>query len=295
MSLQAKITKKMLSFQLSGWSEENVDEQRAQQEKIARIVKLPADIRCQPVNVNGVPGEWIEAPGADLGVFLYLHGGAYNLGSINTHRELVARLSRSTGMRAMAINYRLAPEHPFPAAVEDASKAYRWLLTQGLNPSQMILAGDSAGGGLTLATLLALRDSGEPLPAGAVCISPWTDLACTGACVHEKAPLDKILSPDGLTRSAKNYAGGIDLRSPLISPLYADLKGLPPLLIQVGTDEILLDDARRVAEKAQEAGVDVTLEIWEEMFHVFQIIPFLPETGRALENIADFVAGVLIK
>ncbi len=290
MSWQAKITKKMLSFHLAGWSDGNVVEQRTKQEKTARIIKLPVDIHCQIVNVNGIPGEWIEAPGADRGTILYLHGGAYTLGSINTHRELVARLSRSTGLRALAIDYRLAPENPYPAAVEDASKAYHWLLTQGIDPAQMIIAGDSAGGGLTLATLVTLRDAGESLPAGAVCISPWTDLACTGDCKQDKAQLDKILNPDGLTRSAKSYAGGHDLRSPLISPLYANLKGLPPLLIQVGTDEILLDDATRIAEKAKIAGVDVTLEIWDEMFHVFQMVPFLPETKKAMGQIADFVS-----
>jgi len=294
MSWQAKISKKMLSFQLAGWSDGNVAQQRAFQEKATRyLLKPPADVRCQPVNADGVPGEWIAAPGADLGTILYLHGGAYTLGSINTHREMVARLSRSTGMRALAINYRLAPEHPYPAALEDATLVYRWLLSQGIDAARIIVAGDSAGGGLTLATLVALRDAGEPLPAGAVCISPWTDLACTGDCVHEKAPLDKILSPDALSRSAKSYAGEHDLRSPLISPLYADLRGLPPLLIQVGTDEILLDDARRIAEKAQMAGVNATLEIWEEMFHVFQIIPFLPETKKALKQIADFVSRIL--
>ncbi len=295
MSWQAKITKKILSFQLAGWSEGNVVDKRAQQEKTARYLKLPADIRCQPVNVKGVPGEWIDAPVNDQGTILYLHGGAYTLGSINTHRELVARLSRSTRMRALAIDYRLAPEHPYPAAVEDATTVYHWLLTQGIDPAKMVIAGDSAGGGLALATLLALRDAGESLPLGAVCLSPWADLACTGACIHEKASLDKILSPDGLSRSAKSYAGGHDLRSPLISPLYGELKGLPPLLIQVGTDEVLLDDARRIAEKAQIAGVDVTLEIWEEMFHVFQLIPFLPETKKALENIAAWVARLFNK
>lgn len=293
MSWQAKIYKKILSFQLAGWSEGNVVEKRSMQEKTIRFLKTPADVHCQPVNAGGVVAEWIEAPGAYLGTILYLHGGAYTLGSINTHRELVARLSRSTGMRALVINYRLAPEHPYPAALEDATMAYRWLLTQGIEPAQIIIAGDSAGGGLTLATLLALRATGELLPAGAICISPWTDLACTGECVHEKAPLDKILSPDALAHSAKSYAGGQDLRSPLISPLYANLSGLPPMLIQVGTDEILLDDAKRISEKAQIAGVDVTLEIWEGMFHVFQIIPFMPESKKALENIADFVSKIL--
>jgi len=293
MSWQAKISKKMLSFQLAGWSEGSVVEQRTKQEKTTRFLKPPADVRCQPVEANGVPAEWIAAPGANSGAILYLHGGAYTLGSINTHREMVARLSRSTGMPVLAINYRLAPEFPYPAALEDASTAYRWLLAQGNDPARIIIAGDSAGGGLTLATLIALRDAGESLPAGAVCLSPWTDLACTGDCVHEKAPLDKILSPEALSRSAKSYAGDHDLLSPLISPLYADLSGLPPLFIQVGTDEILLDDARRIAEKAQKAGVDVTLEIWDEMFHVFQIIPFMPETKKAMGKIAEFVSRIL--
>lgn len=293
MSRLAKFFKKIMTLPLSAWAHGNVIEQRAMQEKMSRFLKPPADVRCQPVDTNGVPAEWIAAAGADAGAILYLHGGAYTLGSINTHREMVSRLSRSTGMPALAINYRLAPEHPYPAALQDASTAYRWLLAQGNDPDRILLAGDSAGGGLTLATLVALRDAGEPLPAGAVCLSPWTDLACTGDCVREKAPMDKILNPDALARSAKSYAGGHDLRSPLISPLYADLRGLPPLLIQVGTDEILLDDARRIAEKAQMAAVDVTLEIYEEMFHVFQIIPFMPETKKAMGQIAEFVKRIL--
>ena len=242
---------------------------------------------------NGVPAEWIAAPGAELGAILYLHGGAYTLGSINTHREMVARLSRSTGMRALIINYRLAPEHPYPAALEDATTAYRWLLAQGNDPARILIAGDSAGGGLTLAALIALRDAGEPLPAGAVCLSPWTDLTCSGDSIQTKAQDDLILTLENLSRSARSYAGEHDLRSPLISPLFADLSGLPPLLIQVGTDEILLDDARRIVEKAQTAGVDVTLEIWEEMFHVFQMVSIMPGTKKALGQIGDFVARIL--
>jgi len=290
VSLQAKIVKKLLPLQISGWSEGPIEEQRARQEKTVKYAKLPADVCCQPVCVNGVSVEWIEAPDADLGVILYLHGGAYTVGSINTHREFVARLARATQMRGLAINYRLAPEHPFPAALQDATAAYLWLLTQGFDPARIIIAGDSAGGGLTLATLVALRDAVEPLPAGAVCISPWTDLAITGASIQNKAKLDPILAPDILERCAKYYAGEHELTSPLISPLYADLKSLPPLLIQVGTDEILLDDAVRCAENARKAGVDVTLEVWDEMFHVFQMVSFLPETKKAVRHIAGFVS-----
>jgi acetyl esterase/lipase len=290
MSLQAKVVKRLLPLQFSGWSEGPIEEQRARYEGNAKRIRLPANVRCQPVSANGVAAEWIEAPGADRGVMLYLHGGAYALGSIDTHREIVARLARATKLRGLAIDYRLAPEHPFPAALEDATAAYGWLLDNGYTPSRVVIAGDSAGGGLALATLVALRDAGQPLPAGAVCISPWTDLALTGASIQGKAAVDPILDPESSERYARSYAGEHERTSPLVSPLYAELTGLPPLLIQVGTDEILLDDARRCAEKAREAGVDVTLEIWKEMFHVFQMVRFLPEAKEAVRHIAEFVS-----
>jgi acetyl esterase/lipase len=293
VSLRTQIVKKLVSIQMSGWSEGSIEEQRTRQEKTVRYARLPANIHCRPVNAGGVPAEWIEAPDADREVILYLHGGAYALGSINVHRELVARLAHSTKMRALAINYRLAPEHPYPAALEDATTVYLWLLNEGVDPSKTIIAGDSAGGGLALAALVALRDAGEPLPAGAVCISPWTDLALAGASIQNKAKVDPILTPDDLKMYARYYAGEHELSSPLISPLYADLNDLPPLLIQVGTDEILLDDAVRCADKAREAGVDVTLEIWSEMFHVFQMIWLLAETKTAIRHIAEFVSQKL--
>ncbi len=294
MSLQTKIVKKLLSLQFSGWSEGTIEEQRARQEKSIRFARLPKGLDYQPVRANGVLAEWITASDADSGVVLYLHGGAYALGSIRTCREFVSRLARATKMRALALDYRLAPEHPFPAALEDATSAYRWLLSQGIDPAQIIIAGDSAGGGLTLATLVALRDAGETLPAGAVCISPWTDLALTGASIRNKAKADPILGHASLEMYARYYVGERELTSPLISPLYADMKGLPPLLIQVGADEILLDDATRCTENARKASVDVTLEIWDEMFHVFQLVSFLPETKKAMERIAGFVAQNLV-
>ena len=294
MSIRNKIIKKLVSFLMSGWSKGTIEEQRTRQEKMSKYAKLPADIQCQPINVEGISAEWINAPDADLGVILYLHGGAYALGSINVHREFIARLALATKMRCLAINYRLAPEHPFPAALEDATAAYHWLLTQGVDPSQIIIAGDSAGGGLALVTMVTLRDAGEQLPAGAVCISPWTDLSLTGASIEQKSKLDPILNPTSLDMYAKYYAGEYELTSPLISPLYADLQELPPLLIQVGADEILVDDAIRLTEKARDASVDVTLEIWDEMFHIFQLIPFLPETKKAIGSIAEFVSQNLI-
>ena len=293
MSVRAKIAKRLVSFQLSGWSEGTIEEQRARQARTHRFIRLPAGVASQTVSVNGISAEWIHTPDAGAGVIVYLHGGAYALGSIDTYRGLVGRLAHSTKLRALAINYRLAPEHPYPAALEDATTVYGWLIEQGVAPSQIIIAGDSAGGGLALATLLALRDGGEPLPAGAVCMSPWTDLALTGASVQSKASVDPILDSDSLRMYADYYAGGHELTNPLISPLYADLQGLPPLLIQVGTDEILLDDAARYAENAQKAGVDVTQEIWEDMFHVFQMMAFIPETKTALDRISAFVSQAL--
>ena len=295
MSIRTKIINRLVALQMSGWSRGPIEAQRARQEKALRYVRLPTDIHCQPANTEGVPAEWIKAPGVDSGVLLYLHGGAFALGSINTSREWVARLVRATKMRALAINYRLAPEHPYPAALDDATTAYLWLLKKGVEPSRIILAGDSAGGGLALSTLVGQRDAGHPLPAGAVCISPWTDLALTGDSIQDKAQIDPILSPGDLDMYAGYYAGEYERTWPLLSPLYADLQGLPPLLIQVGTDEILLDDAVRCASKARKTGVDVTLETWDGMFHVFQMFPFLPETKRAVESIAKFVSQRLVR
>lgn len=289
MNLRAKIIKKVVHFQMAGWSEGSIEEQRARQEKTTKVAFLPRDVSCRAVDVDGTPAEWVDLPGAELGVMLYLHGGGYALGNVNTHRELVARLARATRLRGLALDYRLAPEHPFPAALEDSTKAYHWLLEQGFDPSQLFIAGDSAGGGLTLATLVNLREAGESLPAGAVCLSPWTDLALTGSSMKTKAKADPMLDPESIKQYVRYYAGKDAAAHPLISPLYADFKDLPPLLIQVGEDEILLDDAVRCAEKARQAGVEVTLEVWEEMFHVFQIMPFLSEAKQAVKQIAAFV------
>ena len=292
-SMQARIAEIFMRFQLSGWSKGTIAEQRSRQEKTARFVRLPADIHCRPVEIHGMPAEWIAEVHADAGVMLYLHGGAYALGSINVHREMVARLAEAAGIKALVINYRLAPEHPFPAALEDTITAYHWLLAQGYDPPRIAIAGDSAGGGLAIAALVALRDAGEVLPAAAVCISPWIDLTLSGASTHQNVSSDPILDPQSLAKYAGYYAGDLELTSPLISPLYANLEGLPPLLIQAGTHEILLDDATRLAENAHQAGVDVTLETWDGMFHLFQIIPFVPETQQSIAHIAGFVTNKL--
>jgi len=248
------------------------------------------DVKCERVSANGVDAEWIVAPGAaaDLAV-LYLHGGGYVMGSINTHRDMIRRISRAAQARVLALNYRLAPEHPFPAAVDDALAGYRCLLDRGLKPTRMAVAGDSAGGGLTLATLVAARDAGLPLPAAAVCLSPWVDFEGLGESMKTRAHVDPIASAEGTRLLAQAYLAGKDPRTPLAAPVYADLKGLPPLLIQVGDHETLLDDSHRVAARAKAAEVKVTLEVWPEMIHVWQAFAsFLPEAQEAIEVIGKF-------
>lgn len=269
----------------------DVDTMRAGMERMTGLFGSVDDLALEPVTAAGRPAEWIAAPGASRErAILYLHGGGYAIGSIDTHRDLVGRLSRASGARGLAIDYRLAPEDPHPAAVDDAVAAYRWLLDEGLAPQQVAVAGDSAGGGLTAATLVALRDAGDPLPGAAALLSPWTDLALSGDSIDGKADEDPMLQRGGLARMAEWYLGGGDARAPLISPLYADLGGLPPLLIQVGTAETLLDDATRLAERAQLAGVDVTLETWDQMIHVFQAFAaILPEGQQAIERIGEFI------
>ncbi len=246
---------------------------------------------AEPVDAGGVPAEWVSAgcASADRAV-LYLHGGAYSAGSPASHRGLAGRLSAAAGARVLVADYRLAPENPYPAAVEDATAAYRWLLAQGVGPARTAIAGDSAGGGLTLATLAALRDAGDPLPAAGVCISPWVDLEMRGESMTTRAKLDPMVGREGLLEAAAMYLAGADARTPLAAPLHADLRGLPPLLIQVGTSETLYDDSIRTEERARAAGVDATLQVWEEMVHVWQLFAaMLPEGQQAIEAIGEYL------
>lgn len=270
-----------------------IEQSRAAFDGISNMFVLPSDVKHEAVDVDGTPGEWISVEGTTGDTtILYLHGGGYVIGSINSHREMISRIARAAKVRALAIDYRLAPEYPFPAAVEDATKAYRWLLRQGVPPEKVIVAGDSAGGGLTVALLLALRDAGDPLPTAAVCISPWTDLEITGESMVTKKDVDPMIRPDDAKWGAERYYGSADPRNPQVSPIHADLSGLPPLLIQVGTSEVLLSDSTRLAERATSAGVDVTLEKWEEMVHVWHFFAFmLPEGQQAIERIGEFVRG----
>jgi acetyl esterase/lipase len=264
---------------------------RANFDQMGALFPVAADVKCEPVNAGGVKAEWVTAPGADAGrAVLYLHGGGYVIGSINTHRDLAARISRAAKARALIIDYRLAPEHPFPAAVEDSVAAYRWMLASGLSASRIAVAGDSAGGGLTVATLVAIRDAKLANPGAGVCLSPWVDLEGLGDSMKTKASVDPMVQKDALVEMAKHYLAGQSPRSPLAAPLYADLAGLPPLLIHVGTAETLLDDSTRLAERARKAGVKVTLEPWENMIHVFQIFaPMLDEAQQAIDKIGEFI------
>lgn len=266
-------------------------EMRAGMEATSGILPLPADIRSEPVEADGVPAEWITVPESSPDrTLLYLHGGGYCIGSVNSHRGLVAAIARASGCRALAIDYRLAPEHPFPAALDDALAAWRFLLGQGCDPSRASIAGDSAGGGLTVATLVAARDAGDPLPGAAVCLSPWVDLEGTGESMTTRAEEDPLVEWEGLRRMANAYLGDTPARTPLAAPLHADLAGLPPLFIQVGTAEILLDDSTRLAELARSQEVDVSLEQWEDMIHVFQAFGWmLPEAREAIAVIGEFL------
>jgi monoterpene epsilon-lactone hydrolase len=271
--------------------EGTIEKTRQEFEALAWLFPVAADIKRQPASANGVPGEWISAPNStDAATILYLHGGGYTIGSVNTHANMVSRICRASGARAFSLNYRLAPEHPYPAAVEDATKAYRWLLGQGIRPESIVISGDSAGGGLSLATLLALKAAGDPLPGAAVLLSPWTDLLGTGDSLKTRAAADPMINPELIVQGATQYHGSTPASDPLVSPLYGDFHGLPPMLIQVGDAEVLLDDSTRVAEKAKAAGVDVTIEVWDEMIHVFQIFaPTLPEGQQAIDRIGEFV------
>ena len=254
-------------------------------------VQLTVGAKTEKVDAGGVRAEWISAPGAARDrVILYFHGGGYVLGSIHSHRDMCERLSRAAQARVLALDYRLAPEHPFPAPVEDARAAYRWLLGQGLSAKRIALAGDSAGGGLTFAALLALKRHGDPMPACAAPLSPWVDLEGLGESMTTKSAEDPMVQKHLIEQMGKTYVAGGNLRDPLAAPLYGDLGGLPPLLIQVGSRETLLDDAVRIAERAKKAGVDVELNVCEGQIHVWQIFASrLDEGEQAIQKIGAFV------
>ena len=272
---------------------------RQECEESAKRAKMPDGIQVSPVAIAGLPdglsAEWIQPcaavrnPVGNAPVIFYTHGGGYVSGSCSDHRAFVAKIVKWSGIGALLFEYRLAPEHPYPAALEDTLAAYRGLLAQGVSPSRIAMVGESAGGGLCLATLLALRDQGIPLPAAAVAMSPMADLKLTGESHRTKANV--CLSPEGMaTVCSKYYVGENDPCLPWISPLYGDLHGLPPILIYVGENEIWLDDSTRFAAKAQAAGADVTLRVGEGMIHGYPLLaPLFPEATQAMDEICAFL------
>ena len=256
---------------------------------------LPADVGVEPVTANGVRAEWTITPNATRdAALIYLHGGGYVIGSLDSHRHLVAEAGRACGIAALALDYRLAPEHPFPAAVDDALAGYRFLLARGIAPGRIAIAGDSAGGGLVVAAMLAIRDAGLAQPGCGWCISPWVDMEAVGESMTSRAAADPTVQRTGLRDMAKLYLNGADPRSLLVAPIYADLSGLAPLMIQVGACETLLDDALRLAKAAGAADVRVDLQIWPEMIHVWHLFhPELKAGARAIEAGAAFVQAML--
>lgn len=290
MNEQVEAFKGLLAESLGEGGKRSVAQMREGYEALGSAFPPGDDWQFEAVDAGGVPAERSHCGGSATNAVLYLHGGGYVIGSLVTHRGLVANIARATAGQVLAIDYRLAPEHPFPAAIDDAVSAYRWLLENGHDPQSLAIAGDSAGGGLTVATLLKLKREGLPLPAAGVCISPWVDMEAVGESMDLKASVDPMVQREGLLGMAAAYLAGANPRDPLTAPIYGDLDGLPPLLIQVGTAETLLDDARRLAMRAISCGVDVDYQEWRDMIHVFQHFAAMIDDGfHAIERIGAFV------
>jgi acetyl esterase/lipase len=268
-------------------------ERRARLDALGSHYSLASDVAAEAVDAGGAAAEWTRTPVADASrVVLFFHGGGYVAGSLASHRHMVAELGRQARATTLAVDYRLAPEHPFPAALDDALAAYRFLLGRGFRPDDIAIAGESAGGGLAVAGLVSLRDAGDALPACAWLSSPWTDLEMSGDSMDEKAAVDPLISREYLRELAAQYLAGADARGPLVSPLYADLRGLPPLLVDCGSAETLLDDSVRLARAAGLADVRVDLRIWPDMIHAFSLFYQQVDAGRrALVEAGAFIAA----
>jgi acetyl esterase/lipase len=291
-SVQARVLDRLVRrIRLFGEDGADTSTLRRRIGRTAPILLPWSGVRVTHVLAGGVPGEWLVPKRvAGDGVLLYLHGGGWVMGSPRTHRALVADLARRARVRALSIDYRLAPEDPYPAGLDDCVAAYQWLLTSGIRPERIVVAGDSAGGNLALALLLRLRDAGTPLPSGAALLSPVTDLALTGMSHVTRKAVDPYFGRAGLSAFVASYVGAHDPREPYISPLYANLDSLPPMLIHAGDHEVLLDDAVRFGERAVAAGVEALTVVWPGMPHVFQMFAaFVPEARRANRQIAAFI------
>ena len=268
---------------------------RARLDRLGRRIPVAGGVSVRSQEHAGLYAEWLRPAGAMPGkVVLYLHGGAYVLGSCDSHRHFVSHLARESGISVLLPEYRLAPEHPFPAALEDATRAYRRLLDFGYEPGDIVIAGDSAGGGLSAATLLNLREQGLPQPALGCLLSPWLDLAAGGESMQTRRDADPWFSPEDMPHVSRFYCDESALRWPLVSPVYADPAGLCPVHIQVGDHEILLSDSERLAHNIRHAGGEVELEVWPEMWHVFQaFVLFMPESRMAVRKLADRIRAAV--
>ncbi len=280
--------------QAAAGKERNVVEMRQFMKQMLGALAIPAELELEDVTMQfgdrSIAGRWHYGPDSLRNrCLLYLHGGGYCLGDLDTHKELMARLAVAAGVGVLGVDYRLAPENPYPAAVDDAVDSYQWLLKQGFPSDRIAIAGDSAGGGLTLATLLSLNMRDLPQPACAALLSPWTDLAATGDSIQTRLEADPMIEPSGIHAMAANYRAGKPADHPLISPLYGDLSGLPPLLVQVGENEILLDDSTRLRQRADMVGTPLELRIYAGAFHVFQAFPSVPEADEAVAEIGAFM------
>ena len=299
MSQRAKFVRWLTSGYMQKRDVANVpvDTARKHLETVARTLLIRAKgVQVEQSQLAGIDVDWLRPKGArEDKVLFYLHGGAYVLGSRRTHRQLVSHMAREAGVTAVVPEYRLAPEHPFPAAIDDAVAVYRALLEGGYKPENIVISGDSAGGGLSVATLLALRHAGDPLPSAAVLLSPFLDVTASGESATTRAEQDPWFDVSDMAVVARYYcADESKWRDPLISPVFANVSGLPPMLIQVGDDEILLNDSTRLAEKLEAAGIDVELEIWPDMWHVFQMfIGKMPESRKAVEKIGMYINKVI--
>jgi acetyl esterase/lipase len=288
-ALRAKLASRVRS--------EDYRQRRKDMDARALEYKIAPDVTVEPVTANGVRAEWTSTPGdARDAALMWLHGGGYVIGSLVSHRHVVSEAGRAAKTWALALDYRLAPEHPFPAAVEDAVAGYRYLLARGVRPGRIAIAGDSAGGGLVVAAMLAIRDAGLAQPACGWCISPWVDMEAIGETMETRSAADPMVQRPGLLEMAGLYLDGVDPRSPLAAPIYADLRGLAPLLIQVGAAETLLDDAIRLAKVAGAADVRVDLQVWPEMVHVWHLFhPELKAGLRAIEAGGAYVRAMMAR
>jgi monoterpene epsilon-lactone hydrolase len=280
---------------MSGEGVRSIEDLRAQAAAGNSMYPIPEDVESTPVDAAGVACEWVTgAESRQDRAIMHLHGGGYAVGSAESSRQFAARVAKAAGARVLVVDYRLAPENPYPAALDDGISAYRWLLDNGPGAARTVVMGESSGGGMTLAMLIRAKDESLPMPALAVALSPWADLELTGETVVTKAEEDPLVPPELLKTMADAYLSGQDKHHPYVSPLHGDYSGFPPLYLQVGTAEILLDDSVRVAERARAAGVDVTLDVWQDMIHTWQLFAaFAPEGQEAIDKLGSVIADRL--